>query len=679
MSRSGSPLITDFFKPQRKRPRASIGKDEGLVSVSKKLMLEEGIFSRSSESATPPPPPPTKISGCAETSAKIVVRDENPTPDKSVVVAEVEGPSQEEINKNKGAAIEKSDQATLSSSSSGEVLPPSSPVKFLKVGSLSPAKKSKKKTLTTEQVAKLLKNKTKLSDLKSALEGINHCAQKITEFRRTVAEANAKASPVKNITDSPSKSTPRRRKKTSSTSTTPSSAIKSISPAYFYSPAAAERDRELLGRLSASKVGSPSKLVGLNSKVKKRLFDEEPKSKATVGDDEPKPIATAVPAYQRFHNLAQKTPIEEEKGDVDMDLSLPLPFNFKILKELFIAVETVVTIMKGRKEIITFPKVKANVLELVRKVALREKHLAQMLTVLPGCYTLSLEKIGKETHIRICIEEENLTPSVICTRRKDFHTNLLKICEKAHTKFLTEKLVPPIIIPDGKQITRWHPRFNIDEVPDIKPENGILPVKPEADKLSSAREVIARAQNILENANPKMKEAVKNMLEKQNQGGSQEGGSGGESKGVKMKLSSSASASTLKGLKGVSQSLLEKIRNREREKLLIEMTRSPAESKKLLMIKRLPNFVKIIRNLMVAEKKVALPFDIVVDRVSHSLQSMSKVDTSSHLRFLVTVLPNWIKVIKLSHSELEYIKIDKLIDINDLQEELNEIIKKHSS
>lgn len=57
--------------------------------------------------------------------------------------------------------------------------------------------------------------------------------------------------------------------------------------------------------------------------------------------------------------------------------------------------------------------------------------------------------------------------------------------------------------------------------------------------------------------------------------------------------------------------------------MLNELTRSPAESKKLLMMKRLPEFVKIIRNMIVAEKKVALPMSVVLERVSHSVQNMS--------------------------------------------------------
>jgi len=174
-----------------------------------------------------------------------------------------------------------------------------------------------------------------------------------------------------------------------------------------------------------------------------------------------------------------------------------------------------------------------------------------MVIVLPGCYTLELEKIGKETHLKVGVAPGlELIPSVICSRRKEFHGNLLKICGEAHHKFLTEVLVPPIVIPEGKQVTRWHPRFQIDQVPDIIPLEGILPVKPEPDKLGSAREVIARAQNIFENANPRMKQAMKDMLERSPKD---------SPKMSANKPSSSSSPSTLKGLKGVSQSLLEKV------------------------------------------------------------------------------------------------------------------------
>ncbi|ODM88154.1 DNA replication factor Cdt1, partial [Orchesella cincta] len=647
-----SPSITQFFKVHRKRPRS--GKDDGIVSAPKKLLLEEGIVVNDTPPAKRIVEKPlklekTKESDVVEKSAKSV--EERPkqkvakSTKKKINVEAVEKKKNEteKPNSSKGDGSD-NQPAPLSAV-------PASPVKFLKVASLSPAKK---KQLTTEQVAKLLKKKKKLADLKAAMEGINNCAQKLDDFRRTVNKANAKASPAK--INGGDKKNDNIEPPASTSSTT-----KAISSAKFYSPSASNINADL-ARLSASKVGSPSKLVNLNNKVKKRLFDEQPS--AREGDKK-----MVAPAYQRLHTLAQKT--AAERGSViDEEADLPLPYNFRILKDLFIGVETVVGIMKGRKETITFPKVKTGVLELVKKVSLREKHLAQMVTVLPGCYSFGLEKIGKDTHIRITVED--LLPSVICARRKAFHANLIKICLEHHSKFLSE-LVPPIIVPADKQITRWHPKFKIDEISDIQPSEDALPTKPAPEKLSSAREVIAKAQNILENANPRMKQAMKNMLD-----------TVAESETQKIsqltigqpKLKSSTS---MKALKGVSQSLLEKIRNREREKLLTEMTRSPAESKKLMMIKRLPNFVKIIRNTMVSEKKVALPMDIVVDRVSHSLQSMTAADTQSHVRLLTTLLPNWIKIIKLSHSDMEYVRIDKATDINDLLEELNEIIKKHSS
>ncbi|CAL8079051.1 unnamed protein product [Orchesella dallaii] len=535
MSRSASPSISQFFKAQRKRPRT--GKEDGVVSSSKRLLLEEGIIPGGGSVVEDAPSikcvieKPVKLGDSETQETAIEEKSTMERPKQKAAkssrkkVTETSGTNAIQTEKMKPSSVQDGDNEVAPLSA----IPPS-PVKFLKVAALSPAKKRK---MTTEQVAKLLKKKTKLSELKSAMEGINNCAQKIEEFRRTVNIANAKAAtPLKSNDD---------QSKAGNGAASSSTASKAISSAKFYSPAT-DTVKEDLARLSASKVGSPSKLVNLNNKVKKKLFDEQPS--ASDGDKK-----TVVPAYQRHHNLAQKTSIEGG-ATTDEVLNLSLPYGFKILKELFVGVETVCGIMKARKEMITFPKVKAGVLELVKKLSLREKHLAQMVTVLPGCYSFGLEKIGKDTHIRIIVEE--LLPSVICARRKAFHANLIKICLEHHKKFLSE-LVPPIVVPSDKQITRWHPKFKIDEVPDIKPKEDALPVKPAPEKLSSAREVIAKAQNIMENANPRMKQAMKNMLHNEAE---REAQSSPPIITGQPKLKSSAS---LKALKGVSLSLLEKV------------------------------------------------------------------------------------------------------------------------
>lgn len=55
-------------------------------------------------------------------------------------------------------------------------------------------------------------------------------------------------------------------------------------------------------------------------------------------------------------------------------------------------------------------------------------------------------------------------------------------------------LNPPMVVPED-QLTRWHPRFNVDEVPDIEPAE--LPQPPVTEKLTTAQEVLARARSLM--------------------------------------------------------------------------------------------------------------------------------------------------------------------------------------
>ena len=124
--------------------------------------------------------------------------------------------------------------------------------------------------------------------------------------------------------------------------------------------------------------------------------------------------------------------------------TLQLPFKFHILLELFRAVETVASILHNRKETITFLKLKPGVQELMRKTALQEKHLGQMLHVFPDCYKLSQDKFKKSSHessYQLCLTvnlaatsnvHDTLSSTVISERRRIFHRNLIKICHEHH-------------------------------------------------------------------------------------------------------------------------------------------------------------------------------------------------------------------------------------------------------
>lgn len=55
-------------------------------------------------------------------------------------------------------------------------------------------------------------------------------------------------------------------------------------------------------------------------------------------------------------------------------------------------------------------------------------------------------------------------------------------------------LHPPMHVPDNK-LTRWHPRFNVDEVPDI--DAAELPQPPDFEKLTTAQEVLDKARSMM--------------------------------------------------------------------------------------------------------------------------------------------------------------------------------------
>ena len=74
-------------------------------------------------------------------------------------------------------------------------------------------------------------------------------------------------------------------------------------------------------------------------------------------------------------------------------------------------------------------------------------------------------------------------------------------------------------------------------------------------------------------------------------------------------------------IKGVPLSLLEKIRAKEAANTAAALTRDPKEEKRIVMLKRLPDVMRIIRSHFITEKKPALPIDSVIQRVFDSYKT----------------------------------------------------------
>uniref|UniRef100_A0A8C1CVD8 Chromatin licensing and DNA replication factor 1 n=1 Tax=Cyprinus carpio carpio TaxID=630221 RepID=A0A8C1CVD8_CYPCA len=370
------------------------------------------------------------------------------------------------------------------------------------------------------------------------------------------------------------------------------------------SPAPVSALNELKARLDAARE--------ISAKVQQRKAERVVKE-ATEAQAGPEPEEREkLPAYQRYHTPAQ-----------DVPPGLTLPYQYKVLGEMFRSTDTIVGMLFNRSETVTFAKIKQGVQDMTHK-RFEESHLGQIKGVYPSAYTFRQEKnipsfsaTAKRSSYQLTVEpviEEEfngtrpvLSASRLLERRHIFHQNLVDIV-KGHHKVFLASLNPPIVVPDDK-LTRWHPRFSVDEVPNIKPSD--LPQPPQTEKLTSAQEVLDKARALM---TPKMEKALANMALKT-----------AETVCAKEPETSAKSVpkptETPSALKGVSQSLLERIRAKEAQKVHAAMTRNPQQEGRLLMMSRLPDLARILRNVFVAEKKPALIMELACNRMIASYRS----------------------------------------------------------
>ncbi|XP_004842732.1 DNA replication factor Cdt1 isoform X2 [Heterocephalus glaber] len=363
------------------------------------------------------------------------------------------------------------------------------------------------------------------------------------------------------------------------------------------------------------------------------------------------PCGQKTPAYQRFHALAQPGPP-----------GLVLPYKYQVLAEMFRSMDTIVGMLHNRSETATFAKVKGGVQDMMRK-RFEERNVGQIKTVYPMSYCFRQERnvptfkdSVKKSDYQLTIEPllgqepggavPQLTASRLLQRRQVFSQNLVNRVKEHHKAFLAS-LTPPMAVPED-QLTRWHPRFNVDEVPDIEPAE--LPQPPTTEQLTSAQEVLARARSLM---SPRMEKALCHAALCAAEPGSP--GSPGPA------LPASP-ASPPSALKGVPQALLERIRAKEAQKQLAQMTRCPEHELRLQRLQRLPELARVLRGVFVSERKPALTMEVACTRMVGSCRAaLSLGEMERHLLLLSELLPDWLSLHRIRTST--YIKLDKAANL----------------
>ncbi|XP_050050719.1 DNA replication factor Cdt1 [Dermacentor andersoni] len=349
------------------------------------------------------------------------------------------------------------------------------------------------------------------------------------------------------------------------------------------------------------------------------------------------------PAYERFHHLTEP-----------LVPSLTLPYSYKELAEIFRCCDTIVSMLFNRKEVCTFDKLKRSVEEMSKKAFSKAK-LGQITAIFPGAYILSREKLQQRGladsgyHLVITPhlppEDSNvLTAAHLLHRRKQFHALLLSAVKEHHEKFLLS-LDPPVKIA-ADALTRWHPKFPLDSVPNICPRP--LPESPLKKSCTSAQDVLDKVKGRL---GERIEKALLSLSADQ------------QSAANTPPSHSNNVASTC--LKGISEDLLARIRERESFKLVKEMTLRPEDEKERAELAKLPEFIRITRSHFLAEQKAAILKDDLVQKIRESFSSIQAVaEVESLITLASKVLPDWFKVLTIRRGT--FVKIVKETDINCL-------------
>ncbi|KAF7281061.1 chromatin licensing and DNA replication factor double parked isoform X2 [Rhynchophorus ferrugineus] len=366
---------------------------------------------------------------------------------------------------------------------------------------------------------------------------------------------------------------------------------------------------------------------------------------------------------------AVATPIQSIAKELLQETTKPgltLPYKYRILAEIFRSIDTVTQILYNRKEVITFRKLKPAVEEMLKRNFM-EKHLAQIKSVYSDAFTYSQEKLkvfgmGMKSEQWELVIKPNINDSASMTsehlleRKRQLFNILLDRVKKYHHEFLM-KLEVPIDIPKNK-VTRWHPEFDIERVPDI--DLAEIPQPPLEEKMTSGKEVLEKAR-VLFNCNTRMETALQKLkAAKESQ--------------TPVLIPEPTRALPESVLKGLPKALLEKVRQKQAAKALVSMTRSADKEKEIQMYSRLPEIARLTRNLFVSEKKSVLLLEVVVDKLGNCYrENLTKTELEDHLKLIAKEAPSWLVFHNVRGSV--YIKINKNADLSLVTNKLEILCK----
>ncbi|CAF2744215.1 unnamed protein product [Rotaria sp. Silwood2] len=374
----------------------------------------------------------------------------------------------------------------------------------------------------------------------------------------------------------------------------------------------------------------------------------------------------SIPAYERFNSLV--TTIE-----------LPLPNKYELLLEQYKHLDFLVCHSHNNGGISTFEKVQ-HVIQQKTKRNFTLQTLGRIKTVYPIMFSFQQEKIQLPTLSPIKLKYEltitpsilfldddsifffidfiladfgivsniQITPSIIIERIDCFRRALFDLVKRHHRTFLSNKLQLAVEeLPNDENLSRWHPDFDLLNIPDI--DISSLPESPDKEY----KQLVASPIEIRHYAEKTQSQRVKRALF-----------STFSNDDISSTITLSSPTKETYSIDGISSSLIEKIRSKETNKLL-----SNTIDKQKQMLSYVEQTISIVQQFFIAERATSLQLDHVAKQVRDCHSShLSYNQSTETLHFLHTYPANngWLSIMSIRGRQ--FIKINRHKSINTIIE-----------
>ncbi|TPX55397.1 hypothetical protein PhCBS80983_g05355 [Powellomyces hirtus] len=436
---------------------------------------------------------------------------------------------------------------------------------------------------------------------------------------------------------------------------------------------------------------------------------------STINRDLLNPPSVRGPAYQRYKHL------------VAPDKKLGLPAKYEVLEKMFHGLEYTVMFMKGRDQRCVYHKIRKAVENMCHR-NFEMRNLAQIRTVYPEAYkysmVLTVEQGVRVASICIDVTEEGkpidtdevpdtptknkgMVSSVIRggslagpmksavdsvgmrnsaneaskqmgERRKEFHRRLEMLVRTEHNKFLKSISHTTLSEENHSRLTAWHPKFDLESVPEVVPAD-MPELKDSAPdfRSSTARERAAEKDDSKSRLSSES-DVDPAAQEQQHQPPLPSIPNTPTSTGRSPKddalrrtaisapmVDDDIPSTPTKPAKEIvmpdrptkpksrAAALLERIRDREKKKVEADMygprKDTAAEIRRKAMLSRLGDVAQALSFMYANARKDVLGLPYIAQSLSNSLpSSISEVEAREHVKLLAEIAPEWCTVTELS-------------------------------